>query len=89
MTIPTPYRTYIYSDIYEIPHAYIQQNNLIELIQKYFTRCIRIKEPSKFEKIQIKKCEEETKHFMIRQNPIVISIFNRYIEFLQNQKKTF
>jgi len=89
MTIPTPYRTYIYSDIYEIPHAYIQQNNLIELIQKYFTRCIRIKEPSKFEKIQIKKCEEETKHFMIRQNPIVISIFNRYIEFLQNQKKLF
>ena len=89
MTTPTPYQTSIYSDIYKIPYAYMQQNNLIQRIEKHFTRCIRIKEPSKFEKIQIKKCEDETEQFMRGQNTDVISKFNRYLEFLKSQKNLF
>ena len=89
MTMPIPYLTSIYSDIYEIPYAYMQQHNLIERIEKNFTRCIRIKEPSKFEKTQIKKCKEETEQFMTGQNADVISKFNRYLEFLKSQKDLF
>lgn len=89
MTTHIPYRTSIYSDIYEIPYAYMQQHNLIERIEKNFTRCIKIKEPSKFEKIQIKKCKEETEQFMRGQNGDVISKFNRYLEFLKSQKDLF
>lgn len=89
MTTHIPYRTSIYSDIYEIPYAYMQQHNLIERIEKNFTRCIKIKEPSKFEKIQIKKCKEETEQFMRGQNADVISKFNRYLEFLKSQKELF
>jgi hypothetical protein len=88
--MPIPYETSIYSDIYEIPYAYMQQHNLIELIQKNFTRCIKIKEPTTtFEKRLIKTCKEETEQFMIGQNADVISTFNRYLEFLKNQKKLF
>ena len=83
----TPYE--IDSDIYTIPYSYMQQNNLIERIEKHFTRCIRIKEPSKFEKTQIKKCEEETEKFLKGHNPDVIYTFNKYLEFLKKQKKLF
>ena len=88
MTTPTPYRTFIYSDIYEIPHSYMQQHNLIELIQKNFTS-IRIKDPTPFQKKQIKKYEDETKKFMIGQKSDVISTFNKYLEFLKIQKDLF
>jgi len=89
MTMPIPYQTSIYSDIYEIPYAYMEQHNLIELIQKNFTRCIKIKEPSTFEKRLIKTCKEETEQFMRGQNADVISKFNRYLEFLKSQKDLF
>ena len=88
MTTPTPYRTSIYSDIYEIPHSYMQQHNLIELFQKNFTS-IRIKKPTPFQKTQIKKCEEETEKFLKGHNPDVIYTFNKYLEFLKKQKKLF
>jgi|LakMenEpi03Aug12_release.lakeMendotaPanAssembly.Ray.scaffolds.fasta_scaffold06940_21 hypothetical protein len=89
MTMPIPYGTSIYSDIYEIPYAYMQQHNLIELIQKNFTRCIQIKKPSIFQKRLIKTCKEETEQFMIGQNADVIFKFNRYLEFLKTQKELF
>jgi hypothetical protein len=89
MTMPTPYETYIYSDIYELPYTYMQQHNLIERIEKNFTRCIKIKEPSTFQKKLIKSCKEETEEFMRGQNADVIFKFNRYLEFLKTQKELF
>ena len=89
MTMPIPYQTSIYSEIYEIPYAYMQQHNLIELIQKNFTRCIKIKQPTPFQNRLIKTCKEETEQFMIGQNTDVISQFNRYLEFLKTQKEIF
>jgi hypothetical protein len=66
----------------------MQQHNLIELIQKNFTS-IRIKDPTPFQKKQIKKYEDETKKFMIGQKSDVISTFNKYLEFLKIQKDLF
>ena len=83
----TPYE--IHSEIYRIPYDFMQQHNLIEIIEKIFKRCIKIKEPSIFEKRQIKKCKEETENFMRGKNADVIYKFNRYIEFLKIQKELF
>jgi hypothetical protein len=57
MNIPTPYETYIYSDIYEIPYNYIQEHNLIEITEKNFLRTL-VKRPSEVQKKNIKKMEE-------------------------------
>jgi len=83
----TPYETH--SEIYRIPYNFMQQHNLIEIIDKIFNRCIIIKKPSIFQKRQIEKCKEETEQFMIGKNPDVIYKFNIYIEFLKMQKELF
>ena len=88
MNIPTPYETYIYSDIYEIPYNYIQEHNLIEITEKNFLRTL-VKRPSEVQKKNIKKMEEETEQFMKGKNPFFISKFNRYLEFLKTQKEIF
>ena len=76
MNIPTPYETYIYSDIYEIPYNYIQEHNLIEITEKNFLRTL-VKRPSEVQKKNIKKMEEETEQFMKGKNPFFISKFKK------------